>query len=544
MILFFDTETTGLPKNWKAPITDLDNWPRLVQLAYLIYDFRGNLIYSCNEIVKPNGFTIPKEASNVHGITTEKAIQRGSDINDVFELFNIHLKRSKVIVAHNMAYDEKIIGSELIRLGIENLIDDKEKICTMESTVDLCKIEGPYGFKWPKLEELHRFLFKCDFEGAHDALADIQATAKCFWELRKMKEINCEYINTKREIQKMELSARIANLITPKNNQITEEDSKSIIKLLESNPEFTLSLLSLHYSFSAYEINLYWDILIKGDAHYSYYMSDNWTLFKPKYGLCFNRNINWTKELIDKWTLGIWDPFIGVIVGTNIGNINIGEESKIQNLIPLNIKEEFEILNNCIILNWQDTLEPGDINENPDEFEGPNVINTDIYNQHLVQLDFSEFELIYKEKKSKILYNESIWENTLKEILTKEWITQFLMSQLKIFKTRNLNNPINDEKNKVIEDAINLNKSILISYLNYDNELTERIVSEVNFSLNVLSEESLEQYNIDFSYISGKCLLRNEMRTFKIERIKKIELIDNDQSIQNGQNEEFVDLPF
>ena len=118
------------------------------------------------------------------------------------------------------------------------------------------------------------------------------------------------------------------------------------------------------------------------------------------------------------------------------------------------------------------------------------------------------------------------------------------MSQLKIFKTRNLNNPINDEKNKVIEDAINFNKSILISYLNYDNELTERIVSEVNFSLNVLSEESLEQYNIDFSYISGKCLLRNEMRTFKIERIKKIELIDNDQSIQNGQNEEFVDLPF
>jgi DNA polymerase-3 subunit epsilon len=186
MILFFDTETTGLPKNWKAPITDLENWPRLVQIAYLVYDFDGNLIHSCNEIIKPNGFTIPKDASKIHGITAEIATRRGSNIEDVFEIFSIHLKRAKVIVAHNMAYDEKIIGSELIRMGLDNILDSKEKICTMESTVDLCKIGVSYGYKWPKLEEIHRFLFKHDFEDAHDALADIQATAKCFWELKKI----------------------------------------------------------------------------------------------------------------------------------------------------------------------------------------------------------------------------------------------------------------------------------------------------------------------------------------------------------------------
>ena len=195
MILFFDTETTGLPKNWKAPVTDLDNWPRLVQLAYLVYDFDGNLIHSCNEIIKPIGFTIPMDASKVHGITTDIANQRGSKIEEVFELFSIHLKRAKVIVAHNMAYDEKIIGSELIRLGLENTLDSKEKICTMESTVDLCKIDGPYGYKWPKLEELHRFLFNHDFEGAHDAMADIQATAKCFWELVNKNLIKIDNLN-------------------------------------------------------------------------------------------------------------------------------------------------------------------------------------------------------------------------------------------------------------------------------------------------------------------------------------------------------------
>lgn len=185
MILFFDTETTGLPKNWKAPVTDLDNWPRLVQLAYLVYDHEGNLLYSANEIIKPQGFSIPTEASNVHGITTEIAHQKGSNIKDVLEIFRMQLKRCDVIVAHNMAYDEKIVGSEFIRSGLENLLDNKTRICTMMSTIDLCKIEGAYGYKWPKLEELHRYLFNRDFEGAHDALADIEATARCFWELVK-----------------------------------------------------------------------------------------------------------------------------------------------------------------------------------------------------------------------------------------------------------------------------------------------------------------------------------------------------------------------
>ena len=220
MILFFDTETTGLPKNWKAPVTDLDNWPRLVQLAYLVYDFDGNLIHSCNEIIKPNGFTIPMEASKVHGITTDTANQRGSQIEEVFELFSIHLKRAKVVVAHNMAYDEKIIGSELIRLGLENTLDSKEKICTMESTVDLCKIDGPYGYKWPKLEELHRFLFKHDFDGAHDALADIQATAKCFWELKNKNLIKIDNIN---EIQN-----------NSNENKLNTIESNEILNILKS----------------------------------------------------------------------------------------------------------------------------------------------------------------------------------------------------------------------------------------------------------------------------------------------------------------------
>ena len=77
MYLFFDTETTGLPKRWNAPVTDLENWPRLVQLAWIMYDDRGNMLESRDVIVKPEGFTIPPEASRVHGITTLVAREKG-----------------------------------------------------------------------------------------------------------------------------------------------------------------------------------------------------------------------------------------------------------------------------------------------------------------------------------------------------------------------------------------------------------------------------------------------------------------------------------
>lgn len=189
MYLFFDTETTGLPKDWKAPVTDLNNWPRLVQLAYLYYDNQGNKISEGDYIIKPNGFTIPVESSNIHGITTEIAISKGVDLQNVLTHFQGLINEAKTLVAHNMSFDEKIVGSEFLRNGFQNAIPVKPKICTMQSTTNFCKIEGYYGYKWPKLSELHYKLFGYEFEEAHNAMVDINATAKCFWELKRLGKI-------------------------------------------------------------------------------------------------------------------------------------------------------------------------------------------------------------------------------------------------------------------------------------------------------------------------------------------------------------------
>lgn len=187
MYLFFDTETTGLPKDWKAPLTDFDNWPRLVQLAWAAYTPEGGLIARRAYIVAPDGFEIPKEASAIHGITTERAKRDGRPIAAVLGAFHYQLKNAKVVIGHNIGFDNKIAGAEILRLKLPKITPPRKKICTMLSSTKYCGLPSERGgFKWPKLVELHRKLFGSDFEGAHNANFDVAATVKCFWELKRL----------------------------------------------------------------------------------------------------------------------------------------------------------------------------------------------------------------------------------------------------------------------------------------------------------------------------------------------------------------------
>lgn len=192
MYLFFDTETTGLPRNWNAPTTDTDNWPRLVQLAWQLHDAEGHKIGENNLIIKPNGFIIPTDASRVHGITQDRANLEGIPIRDALEIFAEALGHAKHLVAHNMSFDEKIVGAEFLRNDMVDPVASKAKICTMLTSVDFCAIQGNRGYKWPKLAELHQILFGEGFAEAHNAAADINATAKCFWALAERGVITLE----------------------------------------------------------------------------------------------------------------------------------------------------------------------------------------------------------------------------------------------------------------------------------------------------------------------------------------------------------------
>jgi DNA polymerase III epsilon subunit-like protein len=192
MFLFFDTETTGLPRDWSAPVDDLNNWPRLVQLAWLLYDEDGNKIDEKEYIIKPEGFLIPPQSASVHGITTEIAQKKGSDLREVLSEFSDAINGANYLVAHNMNFDEKIMGAEFLRKEIANALFEKERICTMISSIDFCKIPSSngQGYKWPRLSELHIKLFGKDFDDAHDAFVDTSACARCFFELCKKNIIS------------------------------------------------------------------------------------------------------------------------------------------------------------------------------------------------------------------------------------------------------------------------------------------------------------------------------------------------------------------
>lgn len=180
--IFFDTETTGLPKNWKASMRDVDNWPRVIQLAWVVCE-GGELIKEEKHLILPVGWVMPTEKFWIdNGFSQEKSLKEGSEIEHVLTLFLADHSECDYMVSHNMSFDYNVLGAEFIRSGMKG---DKtiRKICTKEMGTDLCELPGPYGWKWPKLIELHEFLFNKGFDGAHDALADVKACMRCFFEM-------------------------------------------------------------------------------------------------------------------------------------------------------------------------------------------------------------------------------------------------------------------------------------------------------------------------------------------------------------------------
>jgi DNA polymerase III subunit alpha len=192
MYLIFDTETTGIPHNKTAPITDLENWPRLVQLAWQLHDGQGKLLSQQNYIVKPDGFDIPFKAEQVHGISTQRALQEGHDLKKVLDLLEKDLLNTKVLVGHNIEFDINIIGAELIRraLPTESFLS-LQKIDTGIASIEFCQLQGGVGgkLKMPRLNELHEILFGKKFDEAHDASYDVAATARSFFGLISKKVI-------------------------------------------------------------------------------------------------------------------------------------------------------------------------------------------------------------------------------------------------------------------------------------------------------------------------------------------------------------------
>jgi len=194
MLLFFDTETTGLPQ-WHSPITDSAQ-PHLVQLAALFTDNDGTEVSLLNVIIRPEGWTIPVEASNVHGITTERAYECGVPLKAALSIFNAMLRAASKRVAHNISFDDMLVSIAAERVGAGRLMEalaGQPTFCTMNATTNICKIPSPRArhqedYKWPKLSEAYKHFFNEELVGAHDALVDVRACKRIYFALNPYKQ--------------------------------------------------------------------------------------------------------------------------------------------------------------------------------------------------------------------------------------------------------------------------------------------------------------------------------------------------------------------
>jgi DNA polymerase III epsilon subunit-like protein len=186
MYLFFDTEATGLPS---PPSSDHRNWPRMVQIAWLLADENESIKSKHSFIIKPEGYRIPNRVIKIHGITMKRALEEGIPVEDALHQFLKDANFADVLVAHNVAYDYGVVRGELLRKKIPDFLNGYSKFCTMTSkpVLDFCKSFRSNGSRQcPSLSELYFLLFNEKLDDAHDALTDAKACAACFFELKRI----------------------------------------------------------------------------------------------------------------------------------------------------------------------------------------------------------------------------------------------------------------------------------------------------------------------------------------------------------------------
>lgn len=202
--IILDTETNGMIKNWKLELTPsnlksmpaitLDNFPRIAQLAWQKVDIETEkVIHEFQSLIKPDGWTIPKEKFFIeNNMSTERCEAEGIPAVEALDKLVFDMDDCDFIVCHNTAFDIPVVKAEMIRYAKASKNKNIIIICTMKSSTDFCRLPGGRGYKFPKLEELHRILFKEEMSGAHDAMCDVVACRVSFFQLVKLKVILLE----------------------------------------------------------------------------------------------------------------------------------------------------------------------------------------------------------------------------------------------------------------------------------------------------------------------------------------------------------------
>lgn len=182
-VLVFDCETTGIPPKGAKWDVDFEEFPKVVQLAWSINE------KECSYIIQPDGWVIPEEATQIHGITNERAQNEGAPFEFVIDEFLEDCTSAHLLVGHNIYFDTSIVKAMILSIMGREYYDAKadkalfkgKRIDTMMKTIKFvgAKKSNGKGIKYPTLEELYNKCFPGETFPAHDALEDVRACKRC-----------------------------------------------------------------------------------------------------------------------------------------------------------------------------------------------------------------------------------------------------------------------------------------------------------------------------------------------------------------------------
>ena len=186
--LLFDTSANGQPTNYKASYRDTVNWPRMIHLAWQLMNEKGQILASRNDLIQPNGFSVPSAIEKRHKVSMADLKERGIPIEESIEAFMKVVPEADMVFAHNLAFNQGVVTAEADRADIIERLSSADNYCLMQESTYYCGLAGKRGqFKWPSLPELHTRIFGKSYNNPSHAEADLNALARCFIVMYKTK---------------------------------------------------------------------------------------------------------------------------------------------------------------------------------------------------------------------------------------------------------------------------------------------------------------------------------------------------------------------
>lgn len=166
--LIIDTETTGIPTQDAA---DAPGQPRVASVAMIFCDNDLDMEYEWSSLIKPDGWVMPDEAQRINGLSMDRLNAEGTTILYPLSMYAKAIDQGRMIVAHNIWFDTKMMRGELRRAGMADRFEQTNTLCTMKI--------GRHWCSRGKLAVVYEELTGQYLQGAHDALHDARACLAC-----------------------------------------------------------------------------------------------------------------------------------------------------------------------------------------------------------------------------------------------------------------------------------------------------------------------------------------------------------------------------